>query len=391
MSAQQLWPEVMMNNYGTPPLEIKEGTGSHLIDVEGKSYIDLLSGIAVNSLGYGHPGVVEAVSAQVSKFAHLSNTFVHSGVVEVAQKLVERTGSPDNARVFFSNSGAEANEAAFKLARLTGKSRILAAAHGFHGRTMGSLALTGQPDKRKPFDPVAAGVEFYPYGDIDFLTKTVETNPNDVAAIFLEPIQGEPGVITPPEGFLKQVRELCDKYGILMVVDEVQTGVGRTGRFFAYEHSGITPDVITMAKGLAAGLPVGATIAIGKAAEFFGPGSHGSTFGGNPVSMAAAQVVLDTVDETFMANVSEKGSRLAELVGSIDGVSTVRGKGLLLGAVLEGDVAKQVVTEGYNQGFIVNAPAENVLRLAPPLVITEDEIDDAAARLNRALKKVLDK
>ncbi|AWB81972.1 acetylornithine transaminase [Corynebacterium yudongzhengii] len=387
-NAHDKWPQVLMNTYGHPALEIVDGHGATVIDAEGRSHIDMLAGIAVNSLGHGHPAVVKAVSEQVARFAHLSNLFVSAPVVKVGEKLIARLGAEDSARVFFSNSGAEANEAAFKLARATGRRRVLAAEHGFHGRTMGALALTGQPDKRRAFEPLPAGVEFYPYGDIDFLRKQVETDPKEVAAIFLEPIQGETGVIPAPEGFLKAVRELCDHHGILMVVDEVQTGVGRTGDFFAFQHDNVIPDVITMAKGLGAGLPIGATLATGKAAELFGPGSHGTTFGGNPVACAAATAVLDTIDDAFIAEVAAKGERLREQLTKITGVCGVRGRGLMLGVELDTPVAKRAVAEGHRHGVILNAPHDNVLRLTPPLVIANDEIDEAVRRIERTLAVV---
>ena len=387
--AHENWPEVLMNTYGTPPIELASGDGTYVTDAEGKQYIDLLAGIAVNALGHGHPEIVAAVSKQIGELGHVSNLFVSEPVVRVAGELKKRLGAGDSTRVFFCNSGGEANEAAFKLARSTGRSRILAAVDGFHGRTMGSLALTGQPDKRKPFEPMPAGVEFYPYGDIDYLTKLVEVNPGEVAAIFLEPIQGETGVIPAPEGFLTQVRELCDDHGILMVVDEVQTGVGRTGQFFAHQVEDVIPDVVTMAKGLGGGLPIGACLATGDAAELFGPGSHGTTFGGNPVSCAAAGAVLDIVDEQFCADVAAKGQRFIDALSQLDIVVEVRGRGLMLGVVLEKPVAKQAVTAGYEHGLILNAPAEDVIRLTPPLIITDEQIDDAVARIDATLKSLV--
>ena len=355
-----------------------------MVDEEGKSYIDMLAGIAVNSLGYGHPAVVQAVSQQVAKLAHVSNLFASEPVVEVAQKLEARVGDSD-ARVFFCNSGTEANEAAFKVARLTGKKRVLAAHHGFHGRTMGALAMTGQPGKRAPFEPLPAGVEFYPYGDIEYLRTLVEQDPANTAAIILEPIQGETGVIPAPSGFLVKVRQLCDEYGLLLIVDEVQTGVGRTGDFFAFQSAGILPDVITMAKGLGAGLPIGATIVRGAAKDLLTPGSHGTTFGGNPVACAAANAVLDTIDAAFISEVRNKGERLAERVAALPGVVEVRGRGLMLGVVLERPVAKQVVSAGFKHGVIVNAPNDSVVRLTPPLVIEEAELDAAVNRFALAL------
>ncbi|MGC2864828.1 acetylornithine transaminase [Corynebacterium glutamicum] len=382
MSTLETWPQVIINTYGTPPVELVSGKGATVTDDQGNVYIDLLAGIAVNALGHAHPAIIEAVTNQIGQLGHVSNLFASRPVVEVAEELIKRFSLDDatlaaQTRVFFCNSGAEANEAAFKIARLTGRSRILAAVHGFHGRTMGSLALTGQPDKREAFLPMPSGVEFYPYGDTDYLRKMVETNPTDVAAIFLEPIQGETGVVPAPEGFLRAVRELCDEYGILMITDEVQTGVGRTGDFFAHQHDGVVPDVVTMAKGLGGGLPIGACLATGRAAELMTPGKHGTTFGGNPVACAAAKAVLSVVDDAFCAEVTRKGELFKELLAKVDGVVDVRGRGLMLGVVLERDVAKQAVLDGFKHGVILNAPADNIIRLTPPLVITDEEIADA--------------
>lgn len=378
----QSWPQVILNSYGTPPIELVSGKGATVSDNESNVYIDLLAGIAVNVLGHAHPAIVEAVSSQISQLGHVSNLFASRPVVEVAAELIERFSLNDatlaaSTRVFFCNSGAEANEAAFKIARLTGRSRVLAAVDGFHGRTMGALALTGQPDKRAPFNPMVQGVEFYPFGDLDYLQKLVATNPSDVAAIILEPIQGETGVIPAPEGFLTGVRELCTANGILMIVDEVQTGIGRTGDFFAHQHEGIIPDVVTMAKGLGGGLPIGACLATGSAAELMSPGKHGTTFGGNPVACAAARAVLSVVDADFLAAVNQKGAHFTEALLKVDGVTEVRGRGLMLGVVLDKPVAKAAVAEGLKHGVILNAPADNIIRITPPLVISDDEITDA--------------
>ncbi|OFP25059.1 acetylornithine aminotransferase [Corynebacterium sp. HMSC066C02] len=381
----QRWGQVLSNTYGTPPVAIVSGKGATVTDEDGKEYIDMLAGIAVNSLGYAHPAIVEAVSTQVATVGHVSNLFASKPVIEAAGKLLEKVGDSD-ARVFFSNSGAEANEAAFKLARLTGRRRILAAHHGFHGRTMGSLAMTGQPAKRKAFEPFPGGVEFYTYGDIDYLTTLVEQNPEDTSAIILEPIQGETGVIPAPDGFLSAVRELCTKHGILMIVDEVQTGVGRTGDFFAFQHENVLPDVITMAKGLGAGMPIGATIARGQAKDLFTPGSHGTTFGGNPVSCAAAATVLELVDAPFLADVSRKGEWLRTELAQSPAVQSVRGRGLMLGVVLNKSVAKDVVAAGLQHGLILNAPSSEVVRLTPPLVITDEELAQAVERLHKVLE-----
>ena len=384
------WTSALLDTYPTPPVELVSGEGATVTDADGNTYIDMLAGIAVNALGHAHPAIVDAVSAQVARLGHVSNLFGSQPVVEVAEALRARVGD-DTARVFFCNSGAEANEAAFKLARLTGRRRILAAERGFHGRTMGSLALTGQPDKRAPFEPMPAGVEFFTYGDIEALQALVQQDPGNTAAIILEPIQGETGVIPAPEGFLTKVRELCDAHGILFITDEVQTGVGRTGDFFAFQHEGVLPDVITMAKGLGGGLPIGATIARGRAATLFTPGSHGTTFGGNPVACAAAKAVLGVVDEAFLAEVRRKGQLLISAASQVPGVAQVRGRGLMLGVVLDEAVAKLVVKQGLEEGLILNAPGENVIRLTPPLVITDDEIVEAMKRLALAIDAAKDR
>ena len=386
-TAQSAWNATLMNTYGTPPVTLVSGKGAHATGEDGTDYIDLLAGIAVNSLGHAHPAIVEAVSNQIGTLGHVSNLFGSTPVVAAAEKLKARFGD-ESARLFFCNSGGEANEAAFKLARLTGRSRVLAAVHGFHGRTMGSLALTGQPEKRAPFEPLPAGVEFFDYGDLDAVRALVAENPSEVAAIIVEPIQGETGVIPAPEGFLTGLREICDESGALLLIDEVQTGIGRTGDFFAFQHEGIWPDVVTMAKGLGGGLPIGAVLARGKAAELFTPGSHGTTFGGNPVACAAANAVLDTIDDDFLAEVRRKGEKLAEGLAAIDGVREVRGRGLMLGAVLDAPVAKEAVAAGLKRGVIVNAPSASVLRLTPPLVITDEEIDTALERVALALRDV---
>lgn len=378
------WTSALLDTYPTPPVELVSGEGATVTDADGNTYIDMLAGIAVNALGHAHSAIVDAVSAQVARLGHVSNLFGSQPVVEVAEALRARVGD-DTARVFFCNSGAEANEAAFKLARLTGRRRILAAERGFHGRTMGSLALTGQPDKRAPFEPMPAGVEFFTYGDIEALEALVQQDPGNTAAIILEPIQGETGVIPAPEGFLTKVRELCDAHGILFITDEVQTGVGRTGDFFAFQHEGVLPDVITMAKGLGGGLPIGATIARGRAATLFTPGSHGTTFGGNPVACAAAKAVLGVIDEAFLTEVRRKGQLLIDAASQVPGVAQVRGRGLMLGVVLDEAVAKLVVKQGLEEGLILNAPGENVIRLTPPLVISDDEIAEAMKRLARAI------
>ncbi len=387
------WNSTFMDNYGSPQIEIVGGHGAWLIDADGTEYIDMLSGIAVNSLGQAHPAVVQAVTAQINTLGHCSNLFATEPALRLGARLSEKLQSVDpsvkNPRVYFCNSGAEANEAAFKLARLTGKRRILSAVHGFHGRTMGALALTGQPEKRAPFEPMPAGVEYYPYGDVQSLRNLVEQDPQDVAAIVLEPIQGETGVIPAPEGFLREVRELCNQYSILMIVDEVQTGVGRTGDFFAFQHEpGVVPDIVTLAKALGGGLPLAACVAHGEAATLFTPGTHGTTFGGNPVCCAAANAVLDVVDEDFLAGVTARGALLAEQLRSLEGVESVRGRGLMLGVVLSRDVAKEAVAKGLSEGLILNAPQKNVIRLVPPLVITDDDIAEFIKRFQQLLRSL---
>lgn len=381
------WRETLVDTYGTPPIGLVSGQGATLTDEQGNAYIDLLAGIAVNALGYGNEHVAQAVYHQAQNLVHTSNLFATQPVLDAGAKLIERVGDA-NARVFFCNSGAEANEAAFKLARLTGRRRILAAKHGFHGRTMGSLALTGQPDKQNAFRPLPGGVEFYPFGDADYLRQLVELNPEDTAAIIFEPIQGETGVIPAPDGFMQKVNDLCEEYGILLIVDEVQTGVGRTGSFFAHEIEDVRPDVITMAKGLGAGVPIGATITRGRARDLFTPGTHGTTFGGNPVACAAANVVLDTVDAEFLAEVTRKGDYLRQKLENLPNVDHVRGRGLMLGVVLNAPVAKQAVRGGLEKGLILNAPKENVLRLTPPLIISQHELDTALNTLRTILEEL---
>lgn len=378
------WSDVFMNTYGTPQLHLVKGEGATVTDADGKQYVDMLAGIAVNSLGHAHPALVSAVATQAGTLGHISNFFGSDAALHAATTLRERFGDED-AKVFFCNSGGEANEAAFKLTRLTGRTTVLAAENGFHGRTMGALSLTGQPGKREPFAPLVPGVEYYRYGDTEHVRELVEKHAGDVAAIFLEPVQGEVGVIPAPDGFLQDVRALCDEHGILMVVDEVQTGVGRTGDFFAFTQSGVRPDIVTMAKGLAGGMPIGAVIANAKTASLFTPGAHGTTFGGNPVACAAANAVLGIVDDAICAAVKEKGEGLARAVDKLPCVDHVRGRGLMLGVVLSEPVAKDAVRVGLKHGVILNAPTDTVIRLTPPLTITEDELERAVAAIEATL------
>jgi acetylornithine/N-succinyldiaminopimelate aminotransferase len=379
------WEAVMMNNYGTPPVALASGDGAVVTDVDGKTYVDLLGGIAVNVLGHRHPAVIEAVTHQMATLGHTSNLYATEPGIALAEELVallgasEGTGAP--TRVFFCNSGTEANELAFKLSRLTNRTKLVAAQEAFHGRTMGSLALTGQPTKQAPFEPLPGEVTHVPYGDIDALAAAVD---GDTAAVFLEPIMGESGVVVPPEGYLAAARDITTRHGALLALDEVQTGMGRTGAFFAHQHDGITPDVVTMAKGLGGGLPIGACLAVGRAAGLLTPGLHGSTFGGNPICTAAALAVLRVL-------AAEDLVRHAEVLGKSvrHGIETlghplidhVRGRGLLWGIVLTAPRAKDVEAAARDAGFLVNAAAPDVIRLAPPLIVTEAQIDGFIAAL----------
>ena len=373
------WRSVMMDNYGTPPLALAAGEGAVVTDVDGKTYLDLLGGIAVNILGHRHPAIIEAVTAQLNTLGHVSNLYATEPGVALAEALVGHLGAP--ARAFFCNSGAEANEVALKITRLTGRTKIVAAQKAFHGRTMGALALTGQQSKREPFEPLPGFVTHVPFGDVDALADAVG---DDTAAVFLEPILGEGGVVVQPDGYLAQAREITRRHGALLAIDEVQTGVGRTGQFFAHSHDGITPDIVTLAKGLGGGLPIGACLAIGPAAELMTPGMHGSTFGGNPVCAAAALAVLRVLDEeNLMDNAGLVGNKLQHEIESLAHplVDYVRGRGLLRAVVLTAPHAKAVELAARDAGFLVNAAAPDVIRLAPPLIITADQIDGFVAAL----------
>lgn len=382
----QRWRGALMDNYGTPRLPITHGEGARLFDAEGTAYLDFVGGIAVNSLGTGHPAVVRAVSDQIALLGHVSNLFVSEPPVALAERLLALAGRP--GRVYFSNSGAEAVEAAFKIGRLTGRRHLVATEGGFHGRTMGALALTGQPGKREGFEPLPGDVTHVPFGDAAALRAAVT---EETALVIVEPVQGEAGVVLPPEGYLAAVRDITRAAGALLVVDEVQTGVGRTGHWFASQAAGVQPDVLTLAKGLGAGLPIGATLAFGEAAELLTPGRHGSTFGGNPVSCAAALAVLDTIEsEGLLARVRATGERLREGIRGLGHplVERVRGAGLLLGIVLTEPLAPQVQQAAQRAGLLVNAAAPDVVRLAPPLIIGDAEVDAFLAALPGALDTV---
>lgn len=377
MSNQELaqrWQGVMTDNYGTPKLSLVRGEGAKVWDADGVEYSDFVGGIAVNALGHAHPAVVEAVTRQIASLGHVSNLYVAEPPVALAERLIQLFGRP--GRVFFCNSGAEANEAAFKIGRLTGRKHMVATVGGFHGRTMGSLALTGQPGKQEPFLPLPGDVTHVEYGDAEALRAVVT---EETALVIIEPIQGENGVVVPPKGYLEAAREITRATGTLLVLDEVQTGIGRTGHWFEHQaHQGVEPDLVTLAKGLGGGLPIGATIAFGEAAELLKPGQHGTTFGGNPVACAAGLAVLDTLAAGgTLDEVKRLGEKLRDGIESLGHplVSHVRGAGLLLGIVLNEPLAPQAQQAAQSAGFLVNAPAPDVVRLMPPLVIGEAEVD----------------
>ncbi|MEI7453493.1 MAG: acetylornithine transaminase [Actinomycetes bacterium] len=388
MNWSDRWDTSMMKNYGRPPLLLVQGKGSRVWDDSGKEYIDLIAGIAVNALGHAHPAFVQAITDQLNTIGHTSNLYATEPGLQLAERLLELSRAPIGSRVFFCNSGAEANEAAFKLSRLTGRTHVVVAAGGFHGRTMGSLALTAQPAKQDPFRPLPGEVTVVPYGDSDALATAMTA---DTAAVFLEPIQGEGGVIAAPPGYLASARANCDEHGALLILDEVQTGIGRTGQWFAFQSHNVVPDVVTLAKGLGGGLPIGALIAFGPAAELFTPGSHGSTFGGNPISARAALTVLDVIEkEGLLQHVQEVSKRLAsELPAASNGfVSSVRGEGLLLAAVLEGLSSSDVELKLRSHGLLTNAVAPDAIRLAPPLNLSTSDVDEVIQRWSRTFQEL---
>ncbi len=365
------WKSSVQNNYGTPSIALVKGKGLVVTDADGRQYLDFLGGIATNILGHAHPAIVKAVTKQVSTLSHVSNFYVHPHAVELAEKLAAMTGDK-KAKVFFCQSGAEANEAALKLSRRTGKVRIVAAQGAFHGRTMGALSLTGQPAKREPFLPLIKGVKHVPFGDIEAMRKAVTKK---TAMVIIEPIMGEAGVIVPPTDYLSELRAICDAKGALLVIDAVQTGMGRTGDWFGYEYSGITPDVITLAKGLGGGLPLGAMIALGKAAELFQPGDHGSTFGGNPVTTAAGLAAIKFIEtQKILKKVEKQGVCLMQELAVIPGVAEVRGAGLLLGIELESLKATDIAKALQGEGVLVNAANPTTIRIAPALIVTDAQL-----------------
>jgi len=383
-SAQTDWSSALQNNYGTPLIQLDHGFGAEVFDVEGNKYIDMLAGIATNILGHAHPDVIQAITEQSARLGHVSNFYIHQPVLDLATSLKSMVGD-SSARVFFCNSGAEANEAAIKLSRLTGRKRIVATEGAFHGRTMGALSLTGQPAKREPFKPLLKKIQHVPFGDIAAMRGAVSRK---TAMIIVEPIQGENGVAVPPVGYLRELRSIADSVDALLVFDCVQTGMGRTGQWFGYEHEGIQPDVITLAKGIGGGLPLGAVIAMGPAAQLFQPGSHGSTFGGNPIATAAANAVIRVIKaHQLMPRAIRIGEYISQSISGIPGVKAVRGQGLLLGVVLESDIAKQVNERLQSQGILANAATANVIRIAPALTITEPQVDSFIAIFTSVMKE----
>ena len=386
-SLQERYGAVMMPNYGTPPLALARGEGCVVWDVDGKSYLDLLGGIAVSALGHAHPAIVAAVSEQVARLAHVSNLYLHEGQVVLAERLLSLLGA--DGRVFFANSGTEANEAALKLVRrVQGAARpvYVAAEGGFHGRSMGSLGLTGKSSIRVPFAPFGVDVRFVPYGDADALTDAIGP---DCAGVFLEPCLGEGGIVPPPAGYLKTARAACDAAGALLVLDEIQSGIGRTGAWFACQEAGVLPDVLTLAKGLGGGLPIGACIGIGAAATGLQRGDHGSTFGGNPVACAAALAVLEVIErDGLLDNVTQVGAVLSQGIAAVSHplLAGVRGSGLWIAMALTSPTASLVEAAAREAGFLVNAVQPDAVRLAPPLVLSADQ----ATSFTGALPGILD-
>ncbi|PUA79566.1 acetylornithine transaminase [Nocardioides currus] len=370
---QQRYESALMNTFGTPKLLLTRGEGAHVWDADGTEYVDLLGGIAVNALGHAHPAVLEAVTHQLGTLGHVSNFFASEPQLALAERLLTLLGPEVGGRVFFSNSGAEANEAALKLTRRTGRTHLVATEGSFHGRTMGALALTSKAAYREPFEPLPGYVTFVPYGDAAALTAAVT---DDTAAVVLEPIQGEAGVRVPPPGYLSAARRACDEHGALLWLDEVQTGIGRTGAWFAHQlpaGEGVTPDVVTLAKGLGGGIPIGATIGLGTAGALLEPGNHGTTFGGNPVACAAALAVLDTIEkDQLLDRATALGKTLRDGLGADPRVTEARGEGLMVGLELAVD-APGVVTAAMAGGYILNATGPSTIRLVPPLVLTDED------------------
>jgi acetylornithine aminotransferase len=381
------YDHVLMKTFGTPKRVFVRGEGCHVWDAEGRRYLDLLAGLAVNALGHAHPTVLSAITGQIATLGHVSNFFATPAQVALADRLVAMASESATGRVFFTNSGTEANEAAFKITRLTGRTKLVACEGAFHGRSMGALAITHSPKYREPFAPLPGEVTFVPYGDADALAAVVD---DDTAAVVLEPIQGENGVVVPPPGYLSRAREITAAHGVLLWVDEVQTGVGRTGDWLVHRAERVEADLVTVAKGLGNGFPIGACIANGAAADLLGPGSHGTTFGGNPVAAIAGLAVLAVIErDGLLAHVSTMGDHLVEAIGDLDHplIDGVRGRGLLRGILLAEPIAAAVSDAALDAGFVINAPRPDVLRLAPPLIITAAQLDSFVVVLPDLLER----
>jgi acetylornithine/N-succinyldiaminopimelate aminotransferase len=380
------WAQDLSNNYGSPLLHIVSGAGSYVFDNSNRRYLDLLGGIATNILGHCHPAIVKAIADQSSQLGHVSNFYSHPRVLALAHKLKEIYGDSE-AKVFFSNSGTEANEAALKVSRLSGRSSIIATVNGFHGRTLGSLSLTGQESKRAPFRPLLKGISHIPFGDINAAKKKIGRK---TAMVIVEPIQGEAGVIVPPMGYLKELRRITEDRGIILALDCVQTGMGRTGTWFGYENEEIRPDIVTLAKGLAAGLPIGATIISSKITDF-SPGDHGSTFGANPIVCASALAAFEVIErENLLEKNSEKGIFLRSQLVGVPGIKEIRSAGLLIGIEFHEDVAISLRNDLQLEGFLVNACNPRTLRIAPPFIVTEKELTSFARALVHLLGRYHD-
>ena len=385
MNAREQWQKVMAPTYGTPTLNLVSGKGLIVTDDHGKKYLDFLGGIATNVLGHAHPAIVSSVNKQISQLGHVSNFFSHPSGLSLASALVELTGDK-SAKVFFCNSGAEANEAALKLSRKSGKKNIVATTGSFHGRTMGALSLTGQESKRAPFLPLLGNIKHVPFGNTRAMARAVNKK---TAMVIVEPIMGEAGVIVPPAGYLKSLRSICDKNGVLLVFDCVQTGIGRTGQWFGFEHESIKPDVITVAKGLGGGLPIGAMISLGEASKLFAPGDHGTTFGGNPIAASAGLAVLKTLKkEKLLARAKKFEQLLKRKISKIQGVKEIRGAGLLIGIELKEPKAQAIRDLLLKKGVIVNAANESVIRIAPALNVTQVQIERFIKLFTEAVTEV---
>ena len=382
LEGQKRWQQNLMPNYGTPNLVLAKGQGATVWDVDGKEYVDFLAGIAVNIVGHAHPYLVEAVTKQMQTLGHTSNFAAHEPGLRLAERLLELTGR--DGKVFFCNSGAEANESGIKVARKTGRTGLIALNGSFHGRTMGALSMTGQPKKQDPFRPLLPDAIFVAPNDIDELNKTVT---NETSAFWYEPISGEGGVLPLTHDYLVAAEKVCKATGTLLVDDEVQTGIARTGTMFAYQQVGIEPDVLLLAKGLGGGIPIGACIAFGEYADLLEPGSHGSTFGGNAVSCAAGNAVLDLIEkEDLLTRAKYIGEVFQDRLGALDAVKQVRGTGAMQGVVFHEEIAAKVEARGRELGVITNVPLPNVLRLVPPLAITDSELEKGITLLSQAIQ-----